>query len=329
MAGDTSTSSLTLALEFDESGEWRALPYWGNFYIELGFRIAQSASTKQRLVVGIATPTRAYCTPMLALGVVLYGLSNAVSKSNTARFDALYALPKGSQVLYRKPSGETVRGKIADSFEENGERRVRIQIAKHAWRVVNVELADSVQPVSGDQWKIPGGATGRKVTSATSFSDHIIAQVGAQSSPMDSTAHVSIVGLRSVLGDEIRRLQLSVTSGGQRHTGSLQDALMVKQLTSSDRFRSELLATDGRRTPRPANNASSGLVIFDGARSYLRHVHLWRNWNHVALLDRTEPRFDDGVVSINERMTQTRRILGGIEPPDPIPASTEIVVFQE
>lgn len=51
--------------------EWVPLPLWGTFFINLGRYVAESNTGENRLVVGLAVPTRNYASALAALGIVV------------------------------------------------------------------------------------------------------------------------------------------------------------------------------------------------------------------------------------------------------------------
>ena len=90
------------------------------------------------------------------------------------------------------------------------------------------------------------------------------------------------------------------------------------------------LVTLGKRPPsgEVLARAEKG-VVYDGAVGFLKWGSMWEGRHQVAVLDRTEPYFQDAISAINERFARHGAQDGVIVPDGDTPAGGEILVFRE
>ena len=119
---------------------------------------------------------------------------------------------------------------------------------------------------------------------------------------------------------------------GQLRTGTLQDIVGIRQLVPPGHgFRSTVQPGDARNPLPPESLAETSVVVFDGSASFLKLRHVFKSYDSVVLLDRTENRFAEGVDQLNSAFGNRLNddgpdvMQGAPEPP----AGIEVVAFRE
>lgn len=140
-----------------------------------------------------------------------------------------------------------------------------------------------------------------------------------------------LVGRRNTLEHEICKTPLAIHVNNSQYTvGCLQDVLRVRRFVAARQgYRSELV-TLGKRPPSEIvlTGVERG-VVYDGAVGFFTWGSLWQECHQVAVLDRTEPYFQDAIDAINERFARRGAQDGAIVPDGDIPAGAELLVFRE
>ena len=54
---------------------WIPLPSWGQFFLDLGYALAIHDDPRNRVIAGLALPTRAYAASLTATGIIAGRLS--------------------------------------------------------------------------------------------------------------------------------------------------------------------------------------------------------------------------------------------------------------
>src|SRR4051812_14368091 len=81
---------------YSDGVQWRYIPEWARFLVDLGSYVATTDTPKHRLVIGLALPARAYAAAFTALGIVLARSLLVAGKANLSEhFQELCLLPAG------------------------------------------------------------------------------------------------------------------------------------------------------------------------------------------------------------------------------------------
>lgn len=75
----------------------------GTVFLDLGYALATEDTNENRIVVGLALPTRAYAASLIATGIVAGKLSQPIKGDKAIeRFQELSILPIGTSLIYRR-----------------------------------------------------------------------------------------------------------------------------------------------------------------------------------------------------------------------------------
>ena len=319
--------SAVLRIQFDDDGNWSALPSWGNFFIDIGYQLGLAPSAEHQLMAACVVPTRAYCAAFVALGVVLAAMVASAPRSRAEHFARITQLERRTPVLYRR-QGRILKA-VTDGIEvRDGQPHVRLRVGNLQSFLVPEKLAENVQPMEGRPWPLSDYQRGRKVSTGVQFAEELLGRVHATAALHESNLDVVLIGRRNTLEHEIRHASLAVAVDTRQHVdGTLQDALRVRRFTQGAPYRSDILSTDSRRPPASDQDSTPLVSVFDGASPFLRWRHLWLHTHQVAVLDRTDSRLDEAVSTLNQDYLQRRTDDGGIPIPHALPPGSELFIY--
>lgn len=80
-------------LFISKDNSWESLPAWAGFWINLGKFLANLPLQNERVIVGVALPTRCYAATMTAVGSILGNLNKKVYSNAEEHFNLLCKLP--------------------------------------------------------------------------------------------------------------------------------------------------------------------------------------------------------------------------------------------
>ncbi len=114
---------------YTDGPNWRPLPEWMRFFLQLGRLLVEVSVPNARLIVGVTVPTRAYAAVLASTGVVLARADLALGPSRSAsnHFDYLASLPLGTSVSWHTTKATKKVGWTAGVREFGGRRLLMIQ----------------------------------------------------------------------------------------------------------------------------------------------------------------------------------------------------------
>jgi hypothetical protein len=328
------SAALPVRLHFEESGEWYSLPNWAEYFISLGKHLAGGTESDSRIVTAIVVPTRAFAAAFVSLGMVISDAAARDPVSQAAHFKKLFHLPSGSRVIYRRKSGQTLKGVLLEPEQRDGKLWVRVQVHSKAGGGltygIDESLALQVQPArhSGNLPKKQGG---KNVRLANAFVDRLLGEADPVQLGLRSKLVCALVGRKTILEHEIRKTPLAVYVNGHRRVGGvLQDVLRINRFVAERQSHRSAIVPVGAKPPSGEilSNVEMG-VVFDGALGFLKWGELWQSRHQVIILDRTEAYLDDAISAINARFSQNRIDAETVLPECETPPGGEALTFRE
>lgn len=327
----------------NDVSDWVPLPAWGNFFIDIGSRVAFSKTGQNRLVVGLAVPTRTCAAALAALGVVRARAVNPNKIIFKDKFEQLGRLRRGTRVFYRNSpdSNEWLSANYDGICNDYEQPRIRIRVKPKEVRKKNQD-PDTIYLIrKEDLYKVRLAAGGaERIDTQGKFARPIVIKEfldgcigGANALDFSTTTQLDcvIIGRISTLREEITKIPFAYRSApSSLKEGVLQDVLRVRKFfTSEDQaYRLEILPVDGHEPPKTADGLVPHVTIFDGATGFIKWRDYYRNSHWIILLDRTEPRFQEAVYILNQEYippVDGEKIQGMPS----IPLGVELVAYQE
>ncbi len=277
-----------------------------------------------RLVVAVSLPTRAFAASLVATGAVARLAERPASDDVASHLAYLRGLPPGTTVTHRFDSRRKRTAELRGIKAVNGQEYIVLQEGNGP-RYVPSQHALRIE-VSRHQRRHPP-----RVAQVRTIRTNAGLAAGLNDSVTDFLAQ-SRLGVVLVGSDARLRAELEAPLGielpsGAVQPGQLQDLARVRRFgRDGEGYRSELVPFEVTDGPLPLRDAPT-LTVFDGARSFLHGARRWPDTNWVVILDRSEPRYEEGCAEI-DRLYTTRRSQAAVALilPTP-PAAVEYTAF--
>ena len=289
-------------LHYRKKGQWVPLPQWSQFCLELGYLIGVQEVTENRLVVGVAIPIRAYAASFTAVGVIAGSLSR-LNRSNDAlkRFQQLFTLTSGTTLYYRRENGERVKV-IFDGPTTDG--LIELHSMVHIYKIPP-NLAMRIEFPAKELTQSPGRSYRQSSTDIPPFLSYLFSESVANEMILQSRLDCIIIGSIGRIEQEINYTKFAVQNAkGEFLNGVLQDIIRVRRFSAStETYRSDIFYTHSNEHPGSQLEIPE-VVIFDGAKSFLKWGYNYRYSHCIVLLASTEADFDAAVQAFNESFTK-------------------------
>ena len=316
-------------------GEGVPLPDWGNFFIELGRRVAESETDKNRLVVALAIPTRAYAAALTAFGVVLTRatLSSDQIDNTNEYFERLCNLPQGTPVTFFN-KGRKLKAFYEGVDKISGKRRLRVRVEScktgGLTHLIPLEESRNIEIRNTPILNLPKKQKGRKIAAYSKFIEDVLGDEISSTYVEKSQLDCVIIGKRNLLETEITQINFASTPSFKK-SGVLQDVLRVRNFFSTDNqaCRSEVFSVTSKKNPRLPDGRVPFVTIFDGASSFIKWRDDWRTSHWIILLDRTEIHFQEAVDIVNQDYLANHIDEEEIPNLPSLPPGVELVIYQE
>ncbi|AQS59528.1 hypothetical protein [Desulforamulus ferrireducens] len=327
-------------LRYRITAGWKKIPYWGMYFIRLGYLLMNMKKQNYRTILGITVPTRAYAASLITLGIISASIRPSYKSLNISReyIEFLQSLDYGTPVYYKDKSNSQIEAYFLgfSNTYANNHYKMKIQLAKSKKDIlIPIEdvhkLSNRIHKNTKKMrdfnryWDLyPGGQFVRLLTR----------QVDPDDFYRKSKLECIILGKIKHLEREINESPFSIISDATGiNQAYLQDIIRVKRFTKENQgYRSEIFPLNQNKILLNTINHLPSFAIFDGASGFIRWRDHFNNSNWIIILDRTEwdLSFKEAVGIINQRYIQNRvnegEIFKDIYPP---PAGIELIAFEE
>lgn len=305
------------------------MPDWAYFYLELGTRLATLPRESQRIVVGLAIPTRIFACSLVATGTALAGATVRTAISDE-QMQYILNLKPGTSVHVRKNSTK-LKG-IVEKFEEyDGKPYIFIRTTKSLTCGFPLDDYALRITVANQEVSLPKNhQTGYLLETSSGFLNYCLNTKFAQKHIVESSFEALIVGNKSAIQREVCEVPFFCKSAEKStvETGFLQEILRVRQLsTSNEAYHTQLVSSSNVTPKNEIESQIPPIVIFDGAVAYMKLGYEWRSSHHIVLLDRTERQFAEAIESLNQNYSY--RLEGEFEFPIKIPDGIDMTIYWE
>lgn len=310
----------------DSSGMVQPIPFWAAWFCEAGAKVAAASQVQKKIFVGFSLPARAYAALFFLVGYQVWMQRNVQidAASYKGYFASLSKCDPGTPLLI----WDKKRWKrcFFESVElRNSCRLLKVKVpgTKESmyWDSVPENMIYKIRPAVDPKRKVGNRQVG------FSMKGHAFLMKFYKLSDLELIKYLIntypdnvIVGSKLTLQKEIEGIQLF----SEKEKGSLQDILRIKNFMSEFTFpKSEILSSQKSIEKYPK---STGLLIFDGSRNFLKYQAHLKSPVEIVFLDRTENYFSDATGELMERYYNRESELSLFkETPLPI----EIITFTE
>jgi hypothetical protein len=313
-------------LFYGSATSWIPLPYWGLFFVEMGITLNTYDNRQRRVIVGIVPPTLSYAASLISFGVTV-GKFAPIDRGDEAvrRFQQLSTLENGTSLFYRQK--KKLIKVFFDGFKEmNGEIMICLDTKTNGERYYITPKQALQVEFPAKSFSISPKRPSRRITAhpsqfMSSLLDTNTATAIASQSSLDSL----IIGSLYRLKEEIQDRPFAAKKDGEFIPGSLQDIVRVRKFSrNTETYRSEIYQVNSKECENVGQEIPT-VVIFDGAKSFLRWRTYWCQSHWVVLLDQTEPDFDIAIQAFNYEYVMSpihsRELLGFPLAPAHIPTT--------
>jgi hypothetical protein len=317
-----------------DSGKWIGLPGWAEFFRAIGQAAVERKTANERLIAGVAVPTRAFAAAFAALGAVEARLKLTGDEASALeQFETLCGLKPGDSVTVLQAGKkykatfvrrETVfaRDGIWVLFEKDGVKN--FIPAEEADRVKIGSLGKDSLP------KAPWISTKRPHSWDAAFVEEALGVDDAALFARQDDFAALIIGQLSTLSYELETANFGVRSGEKMCTGHIEDLIRTKKFaddSAGEAFRTEVMSDRARFLDPAVAALEPSVVIFDGGRAFEKHHQEWLHASWVIVLDESTSAAEDGANILNQFFVESR-----LDDGDPLkflepPPATELVSF--
>lgn len=306
-------------------------PDWAAFMLRLGGAVATASRSSAPLFVAIAVPARPYAATLLAAGAVLARASLAESDDHVVHWDALRELVKRQgkvAVLYRSDTGAMSRTLVGFDLPSNPQYAI-LDAGGGVRSRVPAREALRIEPVGGEPKHRTHYARPKAFARDAGLASAVFPGAALRGFVSRSRLDCVIVGNESSLRDELLRETFVARAGsGETIEGHLNDIVRARSLAGDGLcYRSEITSPTSKDTRRKQTLAPA-LVIFDGSSAFLKWQRLCWAAHAVAILDRTDHRFDEATLRVDELAIESMPIGSEAKAFGTPPAGVEACVFE-
>lgn len=299
-----------------DSGLACCMPDWAKFYLSLGRYSSIEPTGQLRKVVILSVPTRHFCSSMISAGAI-YQVAKEFIPDATSKeiyFKKLINLPDGTSIRRRNPTTKNIiKGVSVSSENPDNETDFRFRTHKGNQKVgpvislLNMEQCwAEIEIDSSNEHKLPVGHKSKIVDDGAKFRSHLFDNKNADKFfSGDNEAVCLLIGVVNTLEEEISQDNLIISEVGVK--GSIHDIIRADKLNKDSGYKTKLLSD--RNMLKPLIEKIPRLVIFDGARSFLKWNSLFTKSNVVVILDRSESTYEDGVLLANDNFENRKEDL--------------------
>lgn len=310
---------------------WISLPNWGEFLIKLGYQVAQQPNKHERLIVGIAVPTRAYGAALTSLGIVLGRSTSSDKVTVEEHFQSLCNMPKDTPITFQK-NAKIYKGILLGCEKLHGEHGIwiKLETSSKEWKPFKdtIYIKKALNEDLDKPLVLRNRQSGKNIRFAHDFIVSLVGQNNLQSFFNGTNFDCAILGYTNILRNEILNTELSILENFKHNVGKLQDILRVRKFMGAGQpYHTNVFRMDGKKPPRRSDTPPY-VTIFDGAAGFLKWRDNWRSSHWIAIFDRTEPNFDLAIDLFNQEYIKNHTNNTSLEI-DYLPTNCELMAYKE
>ena len=277
-----------------------SLPNWVTFFLELGASLADIRTEQSRYVAALAVPSRAFAASFLGAGFS-YSYFLLHQDMNAEHVEQIRCLPNGTAVRYLDGKGRLKKAIKRNLVIYEGRELIGIQDEGDGNKTVYLpaEKISGVE-ISDEHYKrLPYHQKGYKIRPPSDLLAELLPERSYEY-VFQTTIYGVVVGLLSTIKLEAEAELLIGSQTGQVCKGTLQELFRVEGTnTPSSGHRFSMHHVNNVGAANHTSLIADPIAIFDGSLSFTKWKELYRTYNWLIILDRTEPNFPNAVSQVN------------------------------
>jgi len=278
-------------------------------------------------------PTNAIFSTLLSGSIVLEKAIRQTGNLDCGdHFAKLCSLPLGTALVLHA-NGKLYKAKHDGVDSIDGKKCLRVMVHKRSagglTHLISKSQAVQVQVKGTGVTKLPQKQKGRSENAQTRFLSGMLGETDLHGFLNSSSLECIIVGhIKRIHHDALAKIFAVKTENGTYEAGNLQAILRLKRFSGEGQtYKADALPARAKRLPVDIEGSVPDILVFDGAKSFLKWHPNWPNSHWVVLLDRTEREFGPAVEKLNKLQKIGSPAKISLEVPTSKPAGAELTAF--
>lgn len=279
--------------------DWRPLPDWAVSLCDVGRSASRQAAGGNRRLTVVTVPNRQFAAALCAVGIVLAMTLDEIQQAQPRHLETLRTLPNGALVTYRPGDGARQGIGVFRGFTQDcGREYICIEEYNKDTHRFPIGMAQCVAPILPIHGHVPKPRAPRAVLDNVSVLTKLFGPGGLSYILSRHEFECLIVGNRTAILKEIFSQSIRLPlAHGKYATGTINDILHVPL-----KAKNAILRLCGVVSTQSGLKAATSVpvVIFDGAKSFLRWHSMWSDSHQLVILDRAERDFEAAIDTVND-----------------------------
>lgn len=270
----------------------RRIPAWASFIAHLGASLAGSDAAPT--TVALSVPVRDFVAVLAATAAVIRRdqIAPMAPDDLTSHIATLRETPIGAPIKYLAPKDKVHDGRWQGFEISPFDRTERLcfELRRKETRKLAVTQALNIRLTGETQ---ANGQLQARTISTPPLLRAVRGESAAVTFVTTYRCDVMLVGTLSVLEAEMTQERFYADGVIDSPSGVLQDLARVQQYRDAKRFYRCVTLASASEAARAQMEAKPCLVVYDGARAFLRYRHLWALSHRLVVLDRSAASSED------------------------------------
>ena len=307
------------------TGAWRPVPSWLAFFLELGTRVALAQQSGQRIAVVVVPPVRCFAAAAAAASAVATVARAAEALPGVEEhFTALTQLPLSTSLVVKM--GERIyAGKFAGIVDQGHGPVIRVEY-NGMTHYIPKQLCHRIQAGAGGRKKLPKVSLRPNQSDEGVISAILGPKVAAQFLSVP-TVDVVLIGHAALLSQELTNLFVRPTPAHQEGSVALSGLLRAANFLPEGGISRSMIVSDRVAGFTMPVSDTPHVVVFDGARAFIRYRSRFTGSSWIVILDRCSPGLIEGADVANGEFAK-RASNADLMSTLVAPAGTEVQAFE-
>lgn len=297
-------------LQYESKTGWKSCPEWAVYLIKLGVVFGTQKRGIDPFLGIVSVPERSFAASFLGAGIVMgRALVPNYETENEERVTQLLSLGKGTSVVLRNDDRK-FKGQFMKVAETHGGKYLCIKVEKGTERYIPFQEAYRIEIIGKKDIKLPKNQKGNAHSDISSLLEGLIPSEFQNDFQLRTSLQVVVSGPKKRLLQEIENVQLCIPKGDKctkRDQGSLVD--LLRPMTMGQRgsaYRTRFVASGNSSIGQTLMEMKPFAFVIDGSLALIKWGGLCRHSHRIAILDRTEAQYDEGIEFVNNLFINER-----------------------